>query len=55
MEVPAGFEPAITELQSIALATWLRDLIFLRFYSLAQQQKKSSLIRSFLRFIFIVC
>ena len=26
LEVPAGFEPAITELQSIALATWLRDL-----------------------------
>ena len=24
MEHPAGFEPAITELQSIALATWLR-------------------------------
>lgn len=26
MEVPTGFEPVITELQSIALATWLRDL-----------------------------
>ena len=25
MEVPAGFEPAVIELQSIALPTWLRN------------------------------
>ena len=25
MEVPIGFEPMVTELQSIALATWLRN------------------------------
>ena len=26
MEVPAGLEPAITELQSVALPSWLRNL-----------------------------
>ena len=25
LEVPAGFEPAVIELQSIALPTWLRN------------------------------
>ena len=25
MEVPIGFEPMVTELQSIALASWLRN------------------------------
>ena len=29
MEVPVGLEPAIIELQSIALPTWLRNQRFL--------------------------
>lgn len=32
LEVPIGFEPMITELQSIALASWLRNQ-FLNAYS----------------------
>ena len=32
MEVPIGFEPMITELQSIALATWLRNQL-LNYYT----------------------
>ena len=47
MEVPVGVEPTVTELQSVALATWLRNRFAERSYNI---QKMNQRRKSFIEF-----